>query len=73
MHFNVYGVFYSSNSHQNVSAAFDAIFSVKLLLQHYKGTNVVSCVTVIPLQLEIIIIYLKLCKYYKYRLKMSNI
>jgi len=47
MHFNVYGVFYSPNSHQHVSVAIAAIFSV-ILLQQYKGTNVVSCVTVIP-------------------------
>jgi len=48
MHFNIYGVFYSPNSHQHVSAAIAAIFSVMLLLQQYKGTNVVSCVIVIP-------------------------
>jgi len=46
MHFSVHGVFCSSNSHQHVSAAIAAIFSVILLLQQYKGTNVVSCVTV---------------------------
>jgi len=47
MHFNVYDVFYSLNSHQHVSAAIAAIFSV-MLLQQYKGTNVVSCVTFTP-------------------------
>ena len=39
MHFNVYDVFYSLNSHQHVSAAFAAIFRVTLLLkkiQRYK-------------------------------------
>jgi len=46
MHLSVYGVFCSSNSHQHVSAAIVVIFSVMLLLQQYKGTNVVSCVTV---------------------------
>jgi len=33
MYFNVYDVIYSLNSHQYVSAAIAAIFSVKLLLQ----------------------------------------
>ena len=48
MHFNVYDVFYSRNSHQHVSAANAAIFRVMLLLQEYKGTNVVSCVPFTP-------------------------
>ena len=52
MHFNVNDVFYSLNSHQHVSAAIAAIFSVMLLLQQYKCTNVVSCVTVTPQQLK---------------------
>jgi hypothetical protein len=47
MHFNVYDVFYSPNSHQHVSAAFAAIFRV-MLLQEYKGTNMISCVAVTP-------------------------
>jgi hypothetical protein len=48
MHLNVYNVFYSLNSHQHFSATTAAIFKVMLLLQEYKGTNVVSCVVVIP-------------------------
>ena len=50
MHFNVNDVFYSQFPHQHVSAATAAIFRVilllLLLLQDYKCTNVVSCVTV---------------------------
>jgi hypothetical protein len=38
-HFKVYDV----NSHQHVSAAVAAIFMVMLLLQEYKGTDVISC------------------------------
>ena len=45
MHFNVYDVLYSLNSHQRVSAAIGAIFRV-ILSQEYKSTNVVSCVAV---------------------------
>ena len=48
MHFKVYDVFYSQYSHQHVSAAIAAIFRLMLLLQEYKGTDVVSCVAVIP-------------------------
>jgi hypothetical protein len=48
MHFNDYYVFYSRNPHQHVSAAIAALFRVMLLLQEHKGTNVVSCVAVIP-------------------------
>jgi len=48
MHSNVYHVLYSQCSHQHVSAAAAAIFSVMLLLQHYKGTDAVSCVTGTP-------------------------
>jgi len=44
MHCNVYGVFYSKNSHPHVSVAIVAIFRVMLLLQEYKGINVVSSV-----------------------------
>jgi hypothetical protein len=47
MHFNVYDVFYSQCSHQHVSADIAAIFKV-ILLQAYKGTDVVSCVAVTP-------------------------
>jgi len=48
MHFDVYDVFYSLNSQRRVSAAIAAIFRVMLLLQQYKGTNVVTCVAVTP-------------------------
>jgi len=47
LHFNVYDVFYSLNSHQHVSAAIAVIFRVILLKEH-KGTHVVSCVAVTP-------------------------
>jgi len=33
MHFNVYDVFYSQCSHQNILASIPAIFRVMLLLQ----------------------------------------
>jgi len=36
LHFNVYDVIYSPNSHQHVSAAIAAIFSVMLVLQQYR-------------------------------------
>jgi len=45
MHFNAYDVFYSQLSHQHVSAAITTIFRVSLL-QEYKGTNLVSCVSI---------------------------
>jgi hypothetical protein len=48
MHFNVYNVFYSLYSRQHISAAIAAIFRVMLLLQDYKGTNVISRVAVNP-------------------------
>jgi hypothetical protein len=48
MHFDVYDVFYSLYSHQHISAAIAAIVRVTLLLQEYKDTNVVRCVTVTP-------------------------
>ena len=44
MNFNIYYVFYSPYS-QHVSAAIAASFMV-ILLEHYNGTNVVSCVAV---------------------------
>jgi len=47
MHFNALGVFYPQFSHQHVSAAIAAIFSV-ILSQEYQGTNVISCVIVTP-------------------------
>jgi hypothetical protein len=42
MHFNDYYIFYSLYSHRHVSTAIAAIFRA-MLLQEYKGTNVVSC------------------------------
>jgi len=48
MHFNVYDVFYSLCSHQHISAAIAVIVRVMLLLQKYKGTNVISCVAINP-------------------------
>jgi len=53
MHFNVYDVFYSKCSHQHISAAIMTIFRMLLLLEQYKGTNVVSCVTIAPQQLNL--------------------
>ena len=47
MHFNIYDVFYSQFFYQRVSAVIAAVFSV-ILLQQYKGTNVVSCIDVTP-------------------------
>jgi hypothetical protein len=46
MHFNAYDVFYSQNFHQHVSASIATIFRV--ILQEYKGTNVVSSVDFTP-------------------------
>jgi len=40
--------FISQCSHQHISATIMAIFRVILLSQQYKGTNVVSCVTITP-------------------------
>jgi len=42
-----------------VSAAIAAVFRM-ILLQEYKGTNVISCVIVTPYQLKIIIISIKM-------------
>jgi hypothetical protein len=53
MHLNAYDVFYSLNSHQHVSAATAAIFSVILLLQEYKCINLVSCAAVTQYQLKL--------------------
>jgi len=47
MHLNAYDVFYSLNSHQHVSPTTAAIFKV-MLLQKYKGRNVVSRVVITP-------------------------
>jgi len=53
MHYNVYDVFSSQYSHQHISAAIAAIFSVMLLLQqHNECTNTVSCVAVTLQQLK---------------------
>jgi hypothetical protein len=51
--------FYSQFSYQQVSTAITAIFRV-ILLQQYKGTNMVSCVITTPLQLKIIIFSVKI-------------
>ena len=59
MHCNADDMFYSQLSHQHVSTAITAIFTVMLLLQQYKRTNVVSCVAITPQQLKIIIISIK--------------
>jgi hypothetical protein len=48
MHFNVFDVLYSQFSHKYVSAAVATIFRVMLILQEYKGTDVVVCVVVTP-------------------------
>jgi len=48
MNFNVNDVYNLLYSHQHVSAAIAAIFRVMLLVQEYKGTSVVSCVTITP-------------------------
>ena len=58
MHFDAYDILYSQFSHQHVSAAIVAIFRV-ILLQEYKGTDVISCVIVPPYQLKVIIISVK--------------
>jgi len=48
MHFNIYDLFYSQFSHQHVSAGIRSIFRVMLLLQEYKRTNLINCVTITP-------------------------
>jgi hypothetical protein len=47
MHSNIHAVFYSDYSHQHVSADIPAIITV-ILLQEYKSTNLVNCVTITP-------------------------
>ena len=47
MHLNTYDVFYSQCSH-HLLADIPAIFRVMLLLQEYKYTNWVNCVTKSP-------------------------
>jgi hypothetical protein len=46
MHLNIYGVFYSQSSHQNIWTGIPAIYRV-ILLQEYKRTNLVNCITII--------------------------
>jgi len=48
MSFNVNDVYNLLYSQQPVSIATAAIFRVMLLVQEYKGTSVVSCVTITP-------------------------
>jgi len=48
IHFNVRNVFYSQCSYQHVLPVVMAILKMMLLLQEYKGANVISCVTVTP-------------------------
>jgi len=48
MHINIYDVFYSQCCHQHVLAAIVVLFRVVVLLQEYKGKNVVSCVAITP-------------------------
>jgi hypothetical protein len=47
MYFDAYDVFYSQFSHQHVSAAIAAILRL-ILLQEYKGIDVISRVIVTP-------------------------
>jgi hypothetical protein len=47
MHFNIYDVYYSQNSHQHVSTGIPAILRVMFLMQEHKTTNVVKRVTFI--------------------------
>jgi hypothetical protein len=48
MHFSIYDLFYSQNSHQHVSAGIKAILRVMPLLQEYKNWYVAKPVTVTP-------------------------
>jgi len=47
MHFNIYDVFYSQCSHQNVWTGIPTIYRV-ILLHEYKRTNLVNCITITP-------------------------
>jgi hypothetical protein len=47
MHFNICDVLYSQCSHQNVWTGIPVIYRV-ILLQEYKCTNLVNCITIIP-------------------------
>jgi hypothetical protein len=53
MHFSVHDILYSQFSHQHVPATNAAIFRFMLLLQEYKGTNMVSCVAITTQQFKI--------------------
>ena len=55
MHFNIYDVFYSQSPHQNVSAGIPFHLQGMLLLQEYKRTNVVKCVSHHFIPIKIII------------------
>ena len=57
MHYSIYDVFYSQCSHQHVSAGIPSNFRVNILLQEYKRTNVLNCVTTSPQQLTFNHIY----------------
>jgi hypothetical protein len=48
MHLNIYYLFHSQFSHQHVSAGIPVFFRVVLLLQEYKRTSLVNCVTITP-------------------------
>ena len=48
MHYNVYDVFYSLNSHQHVSAAIEVMFRVMILFATIHMYNMVSCAAIIP-------------------------
>jgi hypothetical protein len=63
MHFSAYDVFYSLYSHQHVSAALAATFRVLLILQEYKGANMVSCVSH-SITIKIIFITFKMTLYH---------
>ena len=56
----VYHVFYSQYSQQHVSGTIATIFWAMLLLQEYKRTNMISCVTLTPEQTKIITISVKI-------------
>jgi hypothetical protein len=48
MHFSIYDVFHSQNSHQDVSASISAILRALLVYKNTKMTNMVNCVTTTP-------------------------
>jgi hypothetical protein len=55
IHFSVYDVFYSLNSHKHVLATVAAIFRVILLLLEYIDINVVSCNNITTLKVAAIV------------------